>query len=101
MNTAINTALFAFLVAAMAYVGPALDEADRLADQPAPADTVSATLACSAIRAIPAHRFTPAVAAAVLAALNARLDALPLKSSDVIGAVERIDDAIYFLEDAT
>lgn len=33
MNTAINTALFAFLVAAMAYVGPALDEADRLAEQ--------------------------------------------------------------------
>jgi len=32
---------------------------------------------------------------------GARLDALPLKSSDVIGAVERIDDAIYFLEDAT
>lgn len=69
-------------------------------EKPEPADTVPATLACSAIRAIPAHRFTPAVAVAILAALNARLDAIPLKSADVIGAVEHIDDAIYFLEEA-
>lgn len=63
-------------------------------DQPAPADTVSATLACGAIRAIPAHRFTPAVAAAILATVSARVALLSE------AATQYVDDAIFVLDES-
>lgn len=57
-------------------------------------DTVAAFAACSAIRAIPAHRLTPAVAAAILAAISSRVAELDEAAS------QYVDDAIFVLEEA-